>query len=128
VSRHCTPDCTTPSPSQAHCASGCHRTFGSVRAFDQHHDDGACLNPADLGMEPNPRGIWRHPMTDEAIARLQALRADTEAAIPATRSSERAPDDAYCERCEQPIRDGEGFIPPLEGVGLYEHVHCPEAA
>jgi predicted CopG family antitoxin len=33
-----------------------------------------------------------------------------------------------CEKCEQLIRRGEAYVPTLPGVGLYEHVICPDPA
>lgn len=35
--------------STAHCAR-CHRTFGGVSSFDRHRKDGACVDPADVGL------------------------------------------------------------------------------
>ena len=73
----CHPTCERPAPSQAHCGGerGCHLTFGSVRAFDDHRKSGACLDPVALGMSPNDRGVWRVPLPDDAAARLAAHRA-----------------------------------------------------
>jgi hypothetical protein len=33
---------------QAHCASGCHRHFGSVAGFDRHRRTGQCQDPAGI--------------------------------------------------------------------------------
>jgi hypothetical protein len=33
---------------QAHCSSGCHAHFGSVRAFDRHRAGGQCNDPATM--------------------------------------------------------------------------------
>lgn len=35
---------------------------------------GVMANPADLGFVQDDRGVWRHPMTDEARARLAEVR------------------------------------------------------
>lgn len=52
---------------RAHC-SGCHRTFTGVSAFDRHREDGACLDPASLGMVERDGGLWGAPaMTPEQI-------------------------------------------------------------
>jgi hypothetical protein len=55
----CTSTCIKPSPTQAHCGSGCHHTFGSLGGFDRHRRGGRCLDPADLPMHRDPGGIWR---------------------------------------------------------------------
>jgi hypothetical protein len=36
----------------AHCAAACHRSFSGVTNFDRHRRNGACLNPANIGMAP----------------------------------------------------------------------------
>lgn len=73
----CQTTCVRPSPAQAHCTV-CHRTFGSVKSgFDKHRSDGACLDPATLGMVERG-GIWRTPMDPEATARLRARTTATE--------------------------------------------------
>ena len=69
----CTEPCIRPAPSQAHCTV-CHRTFGGASNFDRHRRDGWCTDPAELGMEPNKRGIWVNPMSDQARAILTAGR------------------------------------------------------
>lgn len=80
VTVRCTPDCKSPTPAQAHCAAaGCHRTFGGVTGFDKHRDNGACIDPATLGMT-EIAGVWRVPMTEEARARLSASRGRDELA------------------------------------------------
>lgn len=33
---------------QAHCASGCHAHFGSVRGFDRHRATGHCADPGTI--------------------------------------------------------------------------------
>jgi hypothetical protein len=60
----CTPACRRPSPTQAHCGSGCHRTFGSVSGFDAHRRGGRCVDPASLPMHLDPGGIWRRDGRD----------------------------------------------------------------
>jgi hypothetical protein len=59
----CTDDCIHPSQSQAHCGSGCHRSFGGVSGFDAHRRGGRCVDPAtitkDGGMHLDANGIWR---------------------------------------------------------------------
>jgi hypothetical protein len=59
----CTDTCVRPTPSQAHCGSGCHQTFGGVTGFDAHRRAGRCLDPAtitkDGGMHLDQNGIWR---------------------------------------------------------------------
>lgn len=60
----CTTTCVQPSPSQAHCGSGCHRTFGSVSGFDRHRRAGQCLDPSTFtghaAMHLDRNGIWRY--------------------------------------------------------------------
>lgn len=68
----CLDTCRRPSPAQAHCKSGCHRTFGGVGGFDRHRRDGQCLDPATLGYVERD-GIWRLPLTEEDAARLGGL-------------------------------------------------------
>lgn len=68
----CTATCRRPSPAQAHCKSGCHRTFGGVGGFDRHRRDGQCLDPATLGYVERD-GIWRAPLSEEGAARLRGL-------------------------------------------------------
>jgi hypothetical protein len=45
----------------AHC-TGCHKTFKSVNAFDQHRKAGKCLDPASIGMSEKD-GVWRKEFT-----------------------------------------------------------------
>jgi hypothetical protein len=53
----------------AHCAA-CHRTFGGVGGFDRHRRGGACLEPADVGLELRG-GVFRGPeLTVEMLERL----------------------------------------------------------
>ncbi len=47
--------------SRSHC-SDCHRTFKSAWGFDKHRVRFKCLDPVDLRMEINERGIWFVPM------------------------------------------------------------------
>jgi hypothetical protein len=63
----------------AHCAaSGCHRTFTGVTAFDKHRAGnkrgakrGECSNPYDVGLVQSDKGHWgfpydnRHPEGEE---------------------------------------------------------------
>lgn len=65
----CVDECKRPTPAQAHC-SVCHLTFGGVTGFDAHRRDGRCLDPAQLGYVESA-GVWRRPMTDDAMARAQ---------------------------------------------------------
>lgn len=51
---------------RAHC-TGCHRTFNSVSAFDRHRVGFKCLDPMDLGMRVDEKGIWSKPMSKDAI-------------------------------------------------------------
>lgn len=74
MSRFCTPECIAPTPAQAHCGSGCHRTFRSVSGFDQHRNNGKCVDPTTIGMVTNEKGVWSTPMPPEEKARLVALR------------------------------------------------------
>lgn len=40
----------------AHCAAAkCHRTFGSVTAFDKHRKSGTCQHPLVVGMQWSAR-------------------------------------------------------------------------
>jgi len=55
--------------SRAHC-TGCHRTFNSVGAFDRHRVNFKCLDPVDLGMKMDEKGIWFKPMPKDAILRV----------------------------------------------------------
>jgi len=66
----CSSTCVRPTPAQAHCGA-CHLTFGGVRNFDRHRDNGKCLKPEALGLEEDPRNVWRTPMTDEAREQLR---------------------------------------------------------
>jgi hypothetical protein len=59
----CRPTCIQPSPSNAHCGA-CHHTFSGVSAFDRHRRGGECINPRDLGLHADPRGVWRYPAPD----------------------------------------------------------------
>lgn len=68
----CATTCRRPSPAQAHCKSGCHRTFGGVGGFDRHRRDGQCHDPAGLGMVERD-GIWREPLSEADAARLDGL-------------------------------------------------------
>lgn len=68
--QRCDDTCVRPTPSQAHCAGGCHRTFGGITGFDHHRRDGRCIDPATLGMALTDVGIWRVPMSDDAKARF----------------------------------------------------------
>lgn len=68
----CTVTCRKPSPAMAHCKSGCHRTFGGVRGFDNHRRDGQCVDPATIGLVERD-GIWRAPLSEEDAARLSVL-------------------------------------------------------
>ena len=56
-----------------HCTT-CHMTFTAIGGFDAHrygsheHDTRRCYNPDQMkarGYEPNERGHWRKPGTDE---------------------------------------------------------------
>ena len=70
----CVPTCVRPTPAQAHCAAAdCHRTFGSVTGFDRHRRDGACVDPATLGMSETG-GVWRIPVPEADRARLARIR------------------------------------------------------
>lgn len=64
----CLPTCRRPAGRQAHCGA-CHRTFGSVTAFDEHRRGGTCLDPADAGMVDRD-GVWRRPMPEAYRATL----------------------------------------------------------
>lgn len=54
----CLAICIQPSPTNAHCSS-CHVTFGSVSGFDRHRRGGECLDPRQLAMHRDARGVWR---------------------------------------------------------------------
>jgi hypothetical protein len=60
----CRPTCIQPSPSNAHCGA-CHRTFGSVSAFDRHRRGEQCLSPLTIGLHADRGGIWRYPAPDD---------------------------------------------------------------
>ena len=46
----------------AHCAApGCCATFSTVANFDRHRRGGRCVPPADAGLVPDSRGVWRMP-------------------------------------------------------------------
>ncbi len=57
---------------RCHC-SGCHKTFNSVGGFDKHRKDFKCLDPLDLKMEMDDKGIWAVPMTEEYKKRLEEV-------------------------------------------------------
>jgi len=59
----CRPTCIQPSPTNAHCGA-CHHTFGGITGFDRHRRAGECINPRDLGLHADPRGVWRQPAPD----------------------------------------------------------------
>lgn len=67
----CTRTCHRPSPNQAHCPS-CHRTFGGGTGFDSHRRQGRCMDPEDLGMVADWKGVWRKPMPESARMRFIA--------------------------------------------------------
>jgi hypothetical protein len=70
----CTDECVKPSRTQAHCsAAGCHRTFGSVSAFDEHRVGGKCLDPEGRGLYVRDR-IWRRPPDSRNVERFTRLR------------------------------------------------------
>lgn len=48
---------------QSHC-TGCHRTFKSANAFDQHRRNFQCLDPLEIGMRADERGVWSKPMPE----------------------------------------------------------------
>lgn len=69
----CTSTCHRPTAAQAHCGS-CHRTFRNVSWFDAHRRDGACLDPATLGLV-EVRRVWAtpegHTVDETRTARLR---------------------------------------------------------
>lgn len=87
----CTSTCVRPTPSQAHCAAGhCHRTFGSVSAFDRHRRGGECLHPEEVGMQER-NGVWRAPVDERQRERLAAMRADAPSASHRTPQTAETP-------------------------------------
>jgi len=74
--RRCDERCIRPTPTQAHCGSGCHVTFGGVAGFDSHRRNGQCLDPANLGMVDRD-GVWRRT-TDRDAAAIFRPMPDTE--------------------------------------------------
>lgn len=83
----CTSTCVRPTPSQAHCAAGsCHRTFGSVSAFDRHRRGGECLHPEEVGMQERD-GVWRNPLDERQRERLAALNPGAASALRLTRET-----------------------------------------
>ena len=66
----CSSTCVRPSTAQAHCGV-CHRTFGGLKGFDAHRRDSKCADPKRLGMVLSDRNVWRTPMPEDAIARLE---------------------------------------------------------
>lgn len=120
----CISTCVRPSPSQAHCAAGnCHRTFGSVSAFDRHRRGGECLHPEEVGLQER-NGVWRAPLDERQRARLAALKPDAQSASRCTpQTAETGPGVPICgnqnphpahERDNQP---GAGGIQPYRGPG-----------
>jgi hypothetical protein len=69
----CFETCVRPTPHQAHCAA-CHVTFGGIVGFDRHRRDGRCLQPIDLGMADNGRGVWRVPMNEDMRSAFRRKR------------------------------------------------------
>lgn len=58
----CTPGCTHPRPrmnTKTALCSVCHESFGVVRNFDKHRDNGWCLDPATIGLRKDVNGHWR---------------------------------------------------------------------
>ena len=58
---------------RCHC-TGCHRTFHSVGGFDKHRKNFKCLDPIDLGMEMDEKGIWSTKMSETLKNRLRIIR------------------------------------------------------
>jgi hypothetical protein len=76
----CRPTCIQPSPSNAHCGA-CHHTFSGVSAFDRHRRGGECINPRDLGLHADPRGVWRYPAPDPTKRAVWPQAADHQARL-----------------------------------------------
>lgn len=54
-----------------HC-TGCHKTFKSLSGFDKHRRDFKCLDPLEIGMEMDSRGIWRTPIGPGGLTWLKS--------------------------------------------------------
>lgn len=65
--------------STCHCGSGCHHSFSSPTAFDEHRirrgaGEGTCADPATVGLVRVDRigyHVWGYPRDDDAVARLR---------------------------------------------------------
>jgi hypothetical protein len=69
----------------AHCkASGCHRTFSTVRNFDKHwrgREDRYCVDPATVGLVPRQHPgcvVWAEPGDATGRSRLSGGSWDTD--------------------------------------------------
>ncbi len=73
----CDETCTHPKPSMHNAlCTVCHTCFKSVAGFDRHRDNGWCLEPSTIGLEPNENGFWRVPLTPAQIERLRTSFGD----------------------------------------------------
>lgn len=62
---------------QCHCGglTGCHQTFSTESNFDAHRVGERlplkCADPTEIGLEQNPRGIWKQPGEVDVYDRMK---------------------------------------------------------
>lgn len=80
MSATCKPCGKTWTGTQPEHCTVCHETFGGTRAGDLHRvgsysapgDPRRCLDPTDLGMSLNARGIWTRTYGAEVLVSVAA--------------------------------------------------------
>ncbi|MCL4780333.1 MAG: hypothetical protein KJ049_09090 [Gammaproteobacteria bacterium] len=60
------------------CCRGCGEYFSTVANFDKHRRNGACVDPATVGLLVDHRGIWKGAPTRDAegLVRRYPVTAD----------------------------------------------------
>jgi hypothetical protein len=53
----------------------CGRKFTGLTAFDKHRRNFGCVNPATVGLEQKPSGMWGEPASAASRERVRILRA-----------------------------------------------------
>lgn len=49
-----------------HCTV-CHETFSGATSGDKHRRNGACLDPTEIGLHLDGKGVWRFPAPEDEI-------------------------------------------------------------
>ena len=62
-----------------HCM-GCHRTFGSIGAFDKHRIGCKCADPESIGMKMDGKWVWRVPMDEKMKKWVESMGKHTSSA------------------------------------------------